>query len=347
LKKLSIVIPLYNEQDIIDELHSRLVKVCDALLRQYEIVYSNDGSTDTTLMKLKAILRREEVYGHGLDNASFARDVVIVDLAKNYGQTGALASGIDYATGDIIITMDGDLQHEPELIPIFLKKIEEGYDIVSGWREVREDNFLLRKLPSSSANKIARWITGIPIRDFGSTYKAYRSELLKKIELFGELHRFIPVLAHRMGAKTVEIPIRVKERKAGSSKYGIGRTFGVLQDLIFLEFYSNYLTKPIRAFGNLFILFFSAGFFIASVLMGLWCIGTIKAVLDHGALLLFSVFLMIVGVQLLVTGVLAEILIRIYFKVSDSKIYTVRNIYRSKEVTTDVELNRFKEVKNL
>lgn len=311
---ISIVFPIYNEATSIKELYSLTSHVLREVGAEYEIIFVDDGSTDCSIEEIKKL---QEI------DAS----VTAIEFRRNFGQTAALAAGIDYANGDVIITMDGDLQHDPREIPRFLEKIEEGFDIVSGWREVRKDNFVLRRLPSKMANLLMTLISGVKVKDFGSTYKAYKAELVKDLELFGELHRFIPILGERIGAKIIEIPITVLPREKGISKYGLSRTFGVFQDIIFLEFYSHYLTKPIRAFGKLALLFFSSGFFISLVLMLLWLFGQIENVFEHGALLLFSVFLMIVGFQFFVAGVLAELISRIYHHTSGKKIYSTRNIH--------------------
>lgn len=313
-RSVSVVVPIYNEDGPIEELADRLSSVLSEAAESHQIIFVDDGSTDNSLEKLLQI-------------QSKFTEVVVVQLSRNYGQTAALAAGIDHASYDVIITMDGDLQHTPEDIPRFLEKLEEGYDIVSGWRETRTDNYFLRRFPSRCANGLMRLMSGLSIRDFGSTYKAYRSDLVKRIELFGELHRFIPVLANRLGAKIVEIPIEVHPRSEGESSYGLGRTFGVFEDIIFLEFYSNYLTKPIRAFGKLFLVFFGIGFAICSFLLLLWLVGSIENLLERGAMLILGVFLMIVGVQFLVAGVLAELLTRIYMNTSNRKIYSVREIH--------------------
>ncbi len=312
--EVSIVVPVHNEEGVLEELYSRLKSTLEGIGKTFEIIFAEDGSLDGSLTKLLAIQQAD------------AR-VRVVELMRNFGQTAALAAGIDHAVGEIIVTMDGDLQHAPEEIPRFLAKLDQGFDLVSGWREVRTDSFFIRRIPSKVANCLMRYLSGVGVQDFGSTFKAYRASLLKRIELFGELHRFIPVLAHRLGARIAEIPIAVHPRTKGQSKYGLGRSFGVFEDIIFLEFYSNYITKPIRAFGKLFFAFFGAGFCIASVLMLMWLCGEIQNVLQRGALLLFAVFMMIVGVQFLVAGILAELLSRIYLQTSNSKIYTVRAVH--------------------
>ncbi len=311
---ISLVIPVLNEEEAAPILAKKLKETLQSLGTSYEIIFVDDGSTDRTLKVL-------------LDLKSEIPSLKILELARRQGQTAALAAGINNANGDIIITMDGDLQHDPADIPMFLEKLNEGYDVVSGWRKLRTDNFVIRRIPSLVANKLMRVVSGINVKDFGSTFKAYRAEVLKQVELFGELHRFIPVLAARVGAKIIEVPISVHPRTLGTSKYNLGRVFGVFEDLIFLEFFLNYLTKPIRAFGKLFFYFFGVGFLLSFSLMFLWAIGTIEAVKDHSALLLFSVFLMTVGFQFLVVGILAEILSRIYHHTSGTQIYSIRKIH--------------------
>lgn len=324
--KISVVIPVYNEVQTIAELYTRLESVLSDLARWHEIIFVNDASTDSSLEALKKIQDRTS-------------NISVIDLARHDGQTAAIAAGIDAAQGDIIVTMDGDLQHRPEDIPRFLKELDKGYDVVSGCRQKRGDHLFGRRIPSLLANWLMRSLSGIAVKDFGSSYKAYRSEILKRVELFGGLHRFIPVLAAHLGARIKEIPITVHPREKGKSKYGLSRSLGVFQDIIFLKFYLNYITKPIQAFGRLFLLFFGGGILISTVMMFLWLIGVIDALWDHGALLLFSVFLMIVGVQFLATGVLAELLSRIYLHTSHSKIYSVRHIYKSGLNTTETGQN--------
>lgn len=310
--KVSVVIPIHNEKESIHELVTRLNQILPQVTKRYEIVLVDDGSRDGSIEEMRNLSR-------------YDLRLKIVELARNYGQTAALAAGIDYANGEIIVTMDGDLQHDPSDIPRFISKLEEGYDVVSGWRRIRTDNLLLRRLPSICANYLMRLVSGVSIKDFASTFKAYRASLIKEIELFGELHRFIPVLAAKLGANMTEIPIETHPRQKGVSKYGLMRAFGVLEDLVFLEFYSNYLTKPIRAFGRLFIFFFACGFSLSASLMVLWALGYVGRVLDHGALLLFSIMLMVIGVQFLVGGILAELISRIYLKSTGTKIYRVKS----------------------
>jgi glycosyltransferase involved in cell wall biosynthesis len=328
--ELSFVVPLFNEEGVVQELYERLTAVARSLGKSYEIIFVDDGSTDSTLQKATTLTK-------------LSSTLKVVELARNFGQTAALAAGVDHAQGRVIITMDGDLQHQPEEVPRFLEMLDKGYDVVSGWRKQRTDNPLLRRFPSYVANRLANYLCGVPLQDFGSTYKAYRADLVKKLQLFGDLHRFVPILAARVGARITEIPITVVERKMGTSNYGLSRTFGVSQDILFLVFYSKYLTRPIRAFGLLFLVFFGSGFMTALALMLLWTFGIIPAVREHGALLLFSVFLMIVGVQFLVAGVLAELLSRIYLQTKGDKIYAVRSIHERANdghVSEDVSVGR-------
>ncbi len=311
---ISVVVPLHNEEEAAPVLAQKLSDVLSRVGKPFELVFVDDGSLDKTLANL-------------LTAQNKIAQLKIIELSRKHGQTAAIAAGVDSARGDIIITMDGDLQHDPEVIPRFLNKLDEGFDIVSGWREVRTDNAVIRRLPSKLANALMRRVSGVKVRDFGSTYKAYRAALLKKIELFGELHRFIPVLAAREGAKIAEIPIAVHPRTMGASKYSLSRTFGVFEDILFLGFFTHHLTKPIRAFGRLFFWFFGAGFLISAALMVLWFFGRISAVWEHSALLMFSVFMMTVGFQFLVVGILAEILMRIYHHTSQTNIYSIRQIH--------------------
>jgi glycosyltransferase involved in cell wall biosynthesis len=316
--EISIVIPIMNERENLELLCSKLDSVFKNIESPVEYIFVNDGSCDDSMM----VLRNLQI--------SNPR-IVAIDLSRNYGQTAALAAGIDTAKGKIIVTMDGDLQHDPIEIPLLLKKLSEGYDLVSGCRQRREDNFLARRLPSLVANWLMRKISGIELKDFGSTFKAYRSPLIKQLQLFGELHRFIPVLAHRAGARITEIPITISSRKYGSSKYGLGRIFGVFEDLFFLKFYTDYITKPIRIFGKFFFIFFILGFSISFLLLLCWTANLINRIADHEALLLFSVLLMVIGTQFLVAGILAEMLSRVYFQTNSLKIYSIREVLRTGE----------------
>ena len=298
---LSIVLPFFNEEENIDPMITRVRATLDSLEYESEVVCVDDGSTDRTF----SLLCKER-----------SRDgrIKIVKLQSNFGQTAALAAGFDHARGEIIIPMDGDLQYHPEDIPDLLVKMGEGYDVVSGWRKNRNDPFFSRKLPSLIANRLMAKLSGIQIHDFGCTFKAYRRNLIKEVRLYGQLHRFIPVLAQDKGASIAEVPVQLSPRERGKSKYGITRTFTVLFDLIRLKFLSRFLSHPLEFFGLLGILLGGAGFGLACYLLYEKLIHQVTIMTLHGPLLFTSVLLLIMGVQFLSIGLLGEIMIKIYFE---------------------------------
>ena len=255
-KLISITAPVYNEEEIIEAFLDRTVKAIRPLEDRFdfEIILVDDGSRDKSLQIIK-------------DYAEKEKRLTIIEFRKNYGQTPALQAGIDYANGDYVITMDADLQHFPEEFPVFIEKLEEGYDVVCGWRYNRQEGFF-RKFPSRMANNMIRSIAGFDIHDYGTTYRIYRSEIIKDIQLFGQQHRFIPVLAHISGARITEVKIENIERPAGKSNYGLSRTFNVFLDIIYLLFSVKYLPNPMRFFGRIFFLFFSGASIIAAALLG-------------------------------------------------------------------------------
>src|SRR6266699_3908151 len=236
--RYSVVIPLFNEQDNVRPLYSRVIQAMREVSDNYEIVFVDDGSRDQTLKMLSEICEED------------AR-VIVIRLRKNFGQTAALKAGFDFARGEVIISMDGDLQHDPDEIPRFVEKIEEGYDLVSGWRHQRKDAWLTRQVPSRVANWMMAKLSGIELHDFGTTFNAYRREIIQEIQLYGELHRFIPALAGSSGAKIAEVPIENPHRKNGRSNYGIGRTIRVFLDLMIVKFLLDYSTRPLQFFGFL------------------------------------------------------------------------------------------------
>lgn len=307
---LSIVVPLFNEETTLAELHRRLTAVLAATSRSYEIICVDDGSSDGTYFRLCAL-------GAG-DPA-----MRIIKLARNYGQTAALAAGFDRARGDVIVAMDGDLQHAPEDLPRLLAKLDEGFDIVSGWREHRVDNYWTRRLPSRIANRLIARLSGVPLHDFGTTFKAYRASLVKSIGLYGDLHRFIPALASSLGARIAEVPITNVERPKSRSHYGLSRTWRVMADLITVRFMLRYSTRPLHAFGPVGFLSLGSGL-VAGIYVAAKKIFTGDPMfLTHGPLLLLSAVLIQAGVVLIGLGVLAEILTRIYFDGQHRRIYTV------------------------
>jgi glycosyltransferase involved in cell wall biosynthesis len=311
--RYSIVVPLFNEEDNVRPLHIRIADTMNAIGEPYEIVFVDDGSRDQTFTILSDIAKHDS-------------HVVVIRLRKNFGQTAGLKAGFDFARGDVIISMDGDLQHDPEEIPAFLSKIDEGYDIVSGWRLKRKDALLTRRLPSRTANWLMGKLSGVDLHDFGTTFKAYRREVIKDIHLYGELHRFIPALASWSGARIAEIPINNIVRKNGRSSYGLSRTFTVLLDLISVKFLLDYSTKPLQFFGAFGLLSTAAGGVIGIVLALMKLIWNAEIMISHGPLLLTAILLIICGVQLVSVGLLGEMLSRTYYESQQKKIYSVREV---------------------
>jgi len=311
--RYSIVVPFYNEQENIPPLYMKLTEVMDSIGESYELIFIDDGSRDNSFKVLS------DIYEHD-------RRVNIVRLRRNFGQTPALKAGFDFARGEVIISMDGDLQHDPEEIPRFLEKIEEGYDLVSGWRHQRRDHWLMRRVPSRAANWLMAKLSGIDLHDFGTTFKAYRREILQEIQLYGELHRFIPALASSTGARIAEVPISNPDRKTGKSNYGIGRTIRVFFDLIMVKFLLDYSTRPLQFFGMLGLAGTGSGF-----LLGLWLVGDKifyhqNIMTEHGPLLLLSIALFVSGIQFISMGLLGEISSRTYYESQNKAIYALREV---------------------
>jgi len=314
---LSIVIPIHNEEPSILPLYDRLSAVLETVRRPYEILFIDDASTDRSFELLANLV---ETDGH----------LKVIRLRRNFGQTAALSAGFHEAKGDIVIAMDGDLQHAPEDIPALLAKIDEGFDIASGWRKHRVDNAILRRIPSRIANWMMAKASGVALRDFGTTFKAYRAEVLKDVNLYGELHRFIPALASFYGARIAEVPIRNTPRSAGDSHYGIGRTFRVLFDILTIKFLLKYFTRPMHFFGVLGLIGTTLGggvlvWLAIEKLMGL------DIVAEHGPLMMAAGLALLGGLLMFSTGLLGEILMRTYFESQDRRIYAVREILTRKQ----------------
>ena len=294
--------------------------------KSYELVFVNDGSSDGTA-ELTAQIAREDQH------------VVFVDLRRNFGQTTALQAGFDYCRGEVIIAMDGDLQHDPYEIPLFIEKINEGYDIASGWRVRRGDNFIMRRLPSRIANWLLAKVSGVDLHDFGTTFKAYRRQVLADVRLYGDMHRFIPAICARLGAKICEVPIKNVRRRTGKSNYGISRTFRVALDIITVRFISEYLTRPLHFFGKWgMVLGFSGG--------GILGYGLIRKLIQwnnfslfaaHGPLMAMGFMLVVTALLMLATGLIGELMMRIYFESSPARTYAVREVIRSGEKTPENE----------
>jgi len=321
--RYSVVVPFHNEEESVRELHQRLSEVMTQRFEPVEFIFIDDHSTDRTMAVLKEIARDD-------------RRVVVIRLKRNYGQTVALAAGFDYAEGEVIISMDGDLQHDPADIPQMLAVFQEtGCDIVSGWRKKRVDNFLLRRLPSRIANWLMAKLSGIDIHDFGTTFKVYRKDTIKQIKLYGEMHRFIPALASWNGATIVEVPIKNIERPGGHSHYGLSRTIRVLFDLLTIRFLLKYVTRPLHFFGPLGLLSTLFGMLIMFwMLIKKLFYGT--DVLDqHGPLMLLGAVLILAGVQLISSGLIGEMLSRTYFESQGKPIYSIERIISGKIVTSD------------
>jgi len=307
---LSIVVPLYNEAGTLTELHRRLAEVILLLGHETEIIYVDDGSTDATSAGIEAI-------------AAHDPRVNAIRLARNYGQTAALAAGFDGARGDVIVAMDGDLQHEPEDIPKLLAKLDEGYDVVSGWRERRVDGYWTRRLPSKVANWLMAKLSGVSLHDFGTTFKAYRAPVIKRIRLYGDLHRFIPALTSANGARIAEVSIKNVPRPQNKSNYGLSRTWRVMADLLTVRFLLKYVTRPLHLFGPIGFACAGAGAGVAAWILLSKLVTGAPVFLSHGPLLLLSAVLVQTGVLLVGLGLLAEILTRIYMDGERRRIYTV------------------------
>lgn len=305
--RISVVVPVYDEEENVEELHARL---CSVLGDDSEFIFVDDGSTDTTFELLRGI-------------AALDPRVRVLRFRRNFGQTAALAAGIDYARGQLIVPMDGDLQNDPKDIPRLLAKLDEGYDVVSGWRIDRKDPFH-RRLPSQVANAIISRISGVRLHDYGCSLKVYRRDVLEDVRLYGEMHRFVPIYASWQGAKVAEIPVDHHPRTRGKSKYGIERTLKVVLDLMVVKFLSSYATKPIYVFG---------GFGMTSLLLGflLFCV-TLYLKLAHirdfvsTPLPLVVVMLVLVGFLAILMGLVAELMVRTYYESQGKRTYVIRDV---------------------
>ncbi len=307
---VSIVIPLYNEEENVEILHERLKEILDRLGLEYEILYVDDGSTDATLSILEGIQANES-------------KVVVLSLRRNFGQTAAFASGFDFARGDIIVTMDGDLQNDPRDIPKLLELIKD-HDLVSGWRKKRRDPFFSRRLPSMAANWLISKVTGVKLHDYGCSLKAYRRDVIKNLKLYGEMHRFIPAVASWYGVRVAEVETTHHPRLKGKSKYGLSRTIKVLLDLITVKFLQSFSTKPLQFFGPMGLLSGMLGFLISFYL-------SIEKIffgnpIGGRPLLLLGALLIIVGIQFIGMGLLGEMLVRVYHESQRKPIYVIKKV---------------------
>lgn len=306
---LSVVIPLYNEAENVEPLYGELSAALDQIGRPYEVIVVDDGSTDDSFARLRDIHQQDSRWR-------------IIRFRRNFGQAAGFAAGFAAARGEVVVTSDADLQNDPRDIGRLLAKLDEGYDIVSGWRTERKEPFLSRRLPSMTANRMISDTTGVVLHDYGCSLKAYRSEVAKNVRLYGELHRFIPALASWMGVTVAEVPVNDRKRRFGKSKYGISRTFRVFLDLITVRFMLSYSTRPLHVFGGLGLASAGAGFLI----------GLYLTILKFGfgqdigtrPLLFLAVLLVVLGVQLMSMGLLAEMITRTYHEAQDKPIYVIR-----------------------
>lgn len=314
---LSIVVPIYNEAESLAALIEAIAKAAEATQLSYEIICVDDGSRDGSTQILGDLARQRG-------------DLKAVILRRNYGQTPAMAAGFECATGKTIVTLDGDLQNDPADIPLLLAKLDEGYDLVSGWRKQRQDRTLTRLLPSKIANWLIGRVTGVKIHDYGCSLKAYRGELIADMNLYGELHRFLPALAYIEGARITEIPVRHYPRRFGQSKYGLGRTVRVVMDLLTVFFMKKFLTRPMHVFG-----LWGLVSLIAGIVMGVY-LTIIKLVFQQNIgdrpLLILAVLLVITGIQLFCFGLVTELLMRTYHESQRRPIYRIREVIRGQKM---------------
>lgn len=326
---LTVVLPIYNEAENIPLLHQELLPVLGKLNRSFEVICIDDGSTDGSFEALKALREMD-------------KRVRVVRFRRNFGQTAAFAAGFERANGEIVITMDADLQNDPADIPKLLDKIDHGYDLVSGWRQKRWQEgwqtFLVRKIPSAVANWLISITTGVHLHDYGCSLKAYRNEVVKGIRLYGNMHRYVPAIAARFGVTVAEVPVSYRSRKFGNSKYGVGRILKVILDLITVKFLMSYTTQPIQIFGLWGLISLGAGFLIGIYL-------TVFKFLYHidladRPLLLLAVLLVMIGIQLISLGLLGEMIARTYHETQNKPIYTVREELGGEDVSFEYTAER-------
>ncbi len=315
MAKYSIVVPFHNEEETVTALYDRLKDVMEQVGDPFELLFIDDGSRDRTYRLLEEI-------------AAVDSRVLVIKLRRNFGQTSALAAGFDHASGDFVLAMDGDLQHDPAEIPQFLAKLEEGYDVVSGWRSQRGDNFVLRRLPSRAANWLMAKLSGVDIHDFGTTFKAYRREVIQSIPLYGQMHRFIPALASWYGATICEVPISNPARVYGKSHYGISRTFRVFFDLLTIRFLLKYLTRPLHFFGSFGALSMVTGGGLAIWLLMLKIFQGGHVLQAHGPMFIVAGVLILAGIQVMGIGLLGELQVRHFHSGSSRAPYAVERMVR-------------------
>jgi glycosyltransferase involved in cell wall biosynthesis len=326
---LSIVVPVYNECESLPLLYKAILGAISPLDIEWEVVFVDDGSKDSSLQVLEQMAREDTDH------------VRVVELRRNFGQTAAIAAGIDHSCGEIIVLMDADLQNDPADIPMMLEKINEGYDVVSGWRKDRQDN-LSRRLPSQLANRLISWSTGVHLHDFGCTLKAYRREVITGFRLYGEMHRFIPAYASSVGARIIELPVNHHSRRYGKAKYGLERTIKVMLDLVTVKFLSSYANKPIYLFGGagvILILFSMVILFYLFVRRIFYGIEVLTSPFFQMSTMIF-----IMGFQSILMGLIAELLVRTYHESQGKRTYTVRKVMNTKKNEINPERNEWERI---
>ena len=309
--ELSIVVPVYNEEETVEPMAREVVSVVSALSKKYELIIVDDGSTDKTFSTLTALHHEEP-------------SIRVLRLKRNFGQTAALAAGMDHAKGEVIVFMDGDGQNDPKDIPALLEKIDEGFDLVAGWRSPRRDPFLRRRFPSHMANLLISWMTRVKLHDYGCTLKAIRREVAKEVKLYGEMHRFIPAIAYERGARIAELRVHHRPRQGGRSKYSMARTFRVVLDLMTVKFLLSYATRPLHIFGLAGLLSGAIGFLIALYLTAQKIIHSVD--IGGRPLLLLAVLLIVIGCQFIIMGLLGEMLARTYHESQNKPIYAIQEV---------------------
>jgi glycosyltransferase involved in cell wall biosynthesis len=309
-KRLSIIIPVFNEEENISPLYHELKAIREGMGVTYEVIFVDDGSDDGSNEILQRLAQED-------------KGIKVIQFRKNFGQTAAIAAGVEHAQGEIIVTMDGDRQNDPQDIPRLLEQLEQGYDVVSGWRKNRKDPFLSKKFPSAVANRLISWLTSVRLHDYGCTLKAYRRDILKDVRLYGEMHRFIPAYASWVGARITEIEVNHHPRRHGKSKYGLSRTSSIILDLITILFLQRYSTKPIRLFGGAGMTLFVLGIFTGLFVLvrrifwgGVWI----------SPMILISFLFITMGVMFVLLGLIAEIIIRTYHESQGKPIYVVKSV---------------------
>jgi len=309
-RSLSIVIPVYNEAENVPILYDEIKKTLKGFAKKYEIIFINDGSTDLSFRELMKLREAD-------------KSVRIINFRKNFGQSAAISAGFELCSGDYVVALDADLQNDPADIPMIIEKLDEGFDIVNGWRKKRKDN-LIKRIPSFFGNKLVSFITKVKLHDYGCTLRGFKKDVVKNLKLYGEMHRYIPAIASRIGIRSIEIPVNHRERKFGKSKYGLGRTFRVILDLISIKYLLSFSYRPLQIFGSLGMLMMGAGVFT-----GLY-ITYEKYFLGKSAdrpLLTFTVLVLFLGFQMITLGLIAEMMTRVYHEGLNKNVYTIRETY--------------------